>query len=395
MRKGLHLPVKVLIFLAVFSLASVRAEAWLPDSLFTVNLTASRPDIRFRVPENCKLKLLNESPAQKILLKLSLPPDEELPWQLLERQNFPPACGIRSVRSLPLNGDARLIIFELNENNDFYLEGNGRIVFGRKDAPDAADNSYAENTAHPQISEPPQNSLDNSSASALDSEAEVSISQQDPVSGRSSTFSSLLAAVPLKARIYFGGIVLMSVFIIFSLVRYWTRKERRKRRQFEKMTAAAEKWQQKQAKEVKKPNSAPADLKSVSQAAAKPGPQGAIKETTVRHLNEKSPAVKSAIKQEIAPGRIKTESEKADLARRLNLGIGEIELAINLTSRQRAAQNNRTIENQINALSALDLSYSEIARRMGIGQEEVRLFLSLKQSKESERPAAGNEPVRR
>ena len=73
-----------------------------------------------------------------------------------------------------------------------------------------------------------------------------------------------------------------------------------------------------------------------------------------------------------------THDEKLDMAKGLNLGIGEIELALNLTAQQRKEKKEQDIGKKIEKLFNSNLDISEIARRMSLGRGEVELILALK-----------------
>lgn len=68
---------------------------------------------------------------------------------------------------------------------------------------------------------------------------------------------------------------------------------------------------------------------------------------------------------------------KHDIARNLNLGVGEIELALNLKAQKRQASRDTFVESEIQKLVDEDLDVSEIARRMKLGQGEVELYMAL------------------
>ncbi len=73
---------------------------------------------------------------------------------------------------------------------------------------------------------------------------------------------------------------------------------------------------------------------------------------------------------------ISDESEKArQLAQKFNLGVGEIELALKLSTIQHKTKNTRDVRQQILNLKNQNLSTDEIARQAKLGKGEVELFL--------------------
>ena len=87
-------------------------------------------------------------------------------------------------------------------------------------------------------------------------------------------------------------------------------------------------------------------------------------------LTEDSPAQLSQLNLEEPENRLK-------LARSLNLGVGELELALNLKAHQRNVHKNLSREEQIARLYQKNLNVAEIARRMKIGQGEVEFYLAM------------------
>ncbi|NOX36574.1 MAG: hypothetical protein GXO78_03475 [Calditrichaeota bacterium] len=65
------------------------------------------------------------------------------------------------------------------------------------------------------------------------------------------------------------------------------------------------------------------------------------------------------------------------LAKELNLGVGEIELALNLSAHHHMVHRNQNYKQQILDLLARNYSIPEIARELQLGQHEVELFLEL------------------
>ncbi len=63
------------------------------------------------------------------------------------------------------------------------------------------------------------------------------------------------------------------------------------------------------------------------------------------------------------------------LARELNLGVGEIELALNLSAHHHMMQRSRDYKQNILDLLARNYSIPEIARELQLGQHEVEMFL--------------------
>jgi hypothetical protein len=72
-------------------------------------------------------------------------------------------------------------------------------------------------------------------------------------------------------------------------------------------------------------------------------------------------------------------SDRLRLAKSLNLGVGELELALNLKAHQRNVHRSISREEQIARLHAHHLDIAEIARRMRIGQGEVEFYLAMQE----------------
>ena len=70
--------------------------------------------------------------------------------------------------------------------------------------------------------------------------------------------------------------------------------------------------------------------------------------------------------------------ETTEMAKNLNLGIGEVELALNLKAHQRKVNNTFSVEAKINQLFEKHKDVSEVARIMQMGQGEVQLFLKMR-----------------
>ncbi len=66
-----------------------------------------------------------------------------------------------------------------------------------------------------------------------------------------------------------------------------------------------------------------------------------------------------------------------EMAQRMNLGVGEIELALKLSALHHQSHRSRDVRQQILALHAQNLSVDEIARKTGLGKGEIELFLRL------------------
>lgn len=72
--------------------------------------------------------------------------------------------------------------------------------------------------------------------------------------------------------------------------------------------------------------------------------------------------------------------KRYELAKSLNLGIGEIELALNLKSHQRQAGKSITFDQSVMQKLNENKSVSEIAKEMGVGKGEVELLLAIQNS---------------
>ncbi|RMF61603.1 MAG: hypothetical protein D6748_01245 [Calditrichaeota bacterium] len=78
------------------------------------------------------------------------------------------------------------------------------------------------------------------------------------------------------------------------------------------------------------------------------------------------------------------EKEKAqELARKLRTGLGEIELALNLSNTKDTSLRNKDIRWKILKLNEQNLPVEEIARQANVGKEEVELLLRLSQNESS------------
>lgn len=65
------------------------------------------------------------------------------------------------------------------------------------------------------------------------------------------------------------------------------------------------------------------------------------------------------------------------MAQRMNLGVGEIELALKLSALHHQSHRIRDVRQQILTLHSQDLTVDEIARKTGLGKGEIELFLRL------------------
>lgn len=72
-----------------------------------------------------------------------------------------------------------------------------------------------------------------------------------------------------------------------------------------------------------------------------------------------------------------------EMARELNLGLGEVELALNLTSEQRRHHQERDIRRRIRALHLQNQTIPQIARTLNLGQNEVELILRFTEQEQS------------
>ncbi len=113
------------------------------------------------------------------------------------------------------------------------------------------------------------------------------------------------------------------------------------------------------------PPAEPSGLREPAKASPPP-----VEEEMASVLTEDSPAQLSQLNLEEPENRLK-------LARSLNLGVGELELALNLKAHQRNVHKNLSREEQIARLYQKNLNVAEIARRMKIGQGEVEFYLAM------------------
>ncbi len=127
--------------------------------------------------------------------------------------------------------------------------------------------------------------------------------------------------------------------------------------------------------------------KIVSQSEADPGDSSDIP-PVLDDANEQQSADERSMEHTrslMEEGEYADEEEPVDhrwdgsrIARELNLGVGEIELALNMTAHQRQAQKFHSLDNEIEALYEQNMDVTEIARHMSLGQGEVELLLAMR-----------------
>ncbi len=84
-----------------------------------------------------------------------------------------------------------------------------------------------------------------------------------------------------------------------------------------------------------------------------------------------------------APSSEENSAPPREMARELNLGLGEVELALNLTSEQRRHHQDRDLHRRIYALHLQNQTVPQIARTLNLGQNEVELILQFTEQGQS------------
>ena len=472
-----HNELPILIPLLLVVLSSYVFPSGQNAAYFGLETENNHSVVRFRLPEGWKVKVLNSSPAVKILIKLINHVSDETPEAKIDNA-LPSYGGVRSYRILPLTSSSVLLVLELAGKMAFRWEGDnsGRLVIYDEDFRDPSQREFLRGLQlHRQgklrealsayrravhlnrrngnayykagqirfafkqyrLAEINYNHALRLKCDSLglypalaqlyrlkgrtklmkkyqrlyrEKQQEQVLSQQTEnrdVSSRSETEQSLLQekkeqkeavlpaesqarstptapaeteqSLPVRIALYLTGIALLSIFLIVSGFLYFQKKRYRFRRATENALFSLDSGELNVQKEKilqlarQAAHHFPSEVPPEMEAAREEKGDSSSEEAVTVSVEEK-PDFSSVTEEGAVPNR-------TDVARLLNLGVGEIELALNLTAHQRQAQKKRTLMNEIEEMHQQDISVTEIARRMGMGQGEVELLLAMKKGR--------------
>lgn len=473
----LSIPVTA-FFLLLFGLLVYAGPSGQDAAFFRLETENNHSVIRFHLPEGWRIKVLNPSPAVKILIKLINTVSDETPGVKIEN-SLPSSAGVRSYRILPLTSSSALLVLELAGKMDFRWEGKngggliiydenfrdpsqreylrgvqlhrqgklrealsayrkavflnrrngnayykaGQIRFafkqyrlaeinynhalrlkcdslglypamarlyqiqGRKRLAEKYQRLYREKQQ--QVLSQPAEKQENISLNpatppiTAEKQKEVQTTPTPPAGEQRAVSAPAREAeplLPMRIVLYLFGIVLLSVFLIISGFVYFRKKRYPRQVGREELLLSLDSQKLTARKE---------EILHLARKAAADRP--ADDKTENEGLMEEENVPSSQVTEEFVGRDEKEHSnlsveedtvpDRADVARLLNLGVGEIELALNLTVHQRQAQKKRTLESEIEEMYERNISVTEIARRMHLGQGEVELLLALRKKK--------------
>ncbi len=483
---GKHLLTGSFIFILFigFALHIVAAE----NQLVSVKTEKGHSEIVFHLPPKVQVKVLNSSPAQKLLIKITSPGLRN-DFQPYYQPEIPELSGIAGFRQLPLQKNSRLLVFEFKKNLKFLVKSRPtpriilqdesffdpwevmyqkavklqkegkldkalalyrKIIFRNRRHGNAYFKAgqirFAKGQYHlaeinfkhalrlkcdslglyrdmaklyqklgnftlarkyrkifqQQYSQKPDNSPGKPPVMSL---------QTAPASPSRTTVQQDTQSVPEKATstttpqpsgkkshksllVYLLGIVLLFGFVVYRLIssiqkRISSRPMFELPRDFdleknrEKILHTARTILQEAEKNQKAAVDSPVQTEQAKvPAESSQTSEAAPIEETEQPLLSAETANDTGI-PDLDLLDVNEPSDRLKLARSLNLGVGELELALNLKAHQRNVHRSISREEQIARLHAHHLDIAEIARRMRIGQGEVEFYLAMQEKRKN------------
>ncbi|GAB4364661.1 MAG: hypothetical protein Kow0042_03420 [Calditrichia bacterium] len=183
------------------------------------------------------------------------------------------------------------------------------------------------------------------------------------------------SSLPLQLIFYVVGIFVLSVALIIYFIRLFAKRQDRYRawdsNLFEELSEEQINMKKEQILKVAKLAARELEYEN-AEPTLKGAPEDELQEEAVSEGN---------LFREPEVGDAESRYRKEEMARHLSLGIGEIDLALNLKAHQRKAHSCFSLESQIDEMVSKNYPITEIAREMNLGKGEVELFLTLKQHK--------------
>ncbi len=462
------------VLIIFFTIALIHAgENFASLSPFRMDVRNGHSVIDFNLPAGWKIKILNESPAIKIIAKIYNPIAESNPFNK-NAVELRSDIGISRCQVTPLTSGSSLFVFELAENMTFESAAGtgGRIVIHNEQYFDEAERAYrqglqfhANNQLHEALSAYRQavflkrehgnayfkagqirfafkqyrlaeinfknalrlncdslnlyrdlaklyriegktdqaekySQIFESRLKALYTPADASgpdLAQNSPqekeqaesesalsaeVSKRDSAAVPLTAAagqgMPIRIIFYLAGIAVFAVFILLSIFLHFLKKKRTSPA-FPDSSAKALFDDGEDLKKSAIPIRQQSLRPSSKPESGTETSRGTLQKPEIKMTNDvPSPPGKTAKAEESWQlSDNPTPWEKMEAARNLNLGVGEIELALNMTAQQRQVSKKNYIHSEIERLHHSRMSISEIARQLNLGQDEVKLILAM------------------